>query len=34
VAEPGRMDESLLGMSFLQTLSAFSFVGDELKLRD
>lgn len=34
VAEPGRMDESLLGMSFLQTLSAFSFEGDELKLRD
>jgi aspartyl protease family protein len=34
VAERGRMDESLLGMSFLQTLSAFSFEGDELKLRD
>jgi aspartyl protease family protein len=34
VAEKGRLDESLLGMSFLQTLSSFSFEGDELKLRD
>lgn len=34
VAEQGKLDTSLLGMNFLNTLSAFSFSGDELKLRD
>jgi aspartyl protease family protein len=34
VAERGKLDQSLLGMNFLGSLSAFSFSGDELKLRD
>jgi len=34
VAEQGKLDTSLLGMNFLNTLSTFSFSGDELKLRD
>jgi aspartyl protease family protein len=34
IAERGKLDQSLLGMNFLETLSSFSFVGDELKLRD
>lgn len=34
VAGRGKLDTSLLGMNFLNTLSTFSFSGDELKLRD
>jgi aspartyl protease family protein len=34
VAERGKLDRSLLGMNFLGTLSAVSFSGDELRLRD
>jgi aspartyl protease family protein len=34
VAERGKLDTSLLGMNFLDTLSSFSFGGDELKFRD
>ncbi len=34
VAEPGALDASLLGMSFLETLSAYSVTRDTLELRD
>lgn len=34
VAESGRLDTSLLGMSFLNTLSGFEVRGDRLVLRD
>jgi len=34
IAERGKLEQSLLGMSFLDTLSSVSFAGDELKLRD
>lgn len=34
VAEDGRLDESLLGMSFLSTLDALQMQSDELRLRD
>ncbi len=34
VAEPGALDASLLGMSFLQTLSAYTVTRDTLELRD
>lgn len=34
VAKPGVLSESLLGMNFLTTLSAFEFRGDELYLTD
>jgi len=33
VAEPGALDTSLLGMSFLQTLSAYTVSKDSLELR-
>lgn len=34
VAQPGRLDTSLLGMSYLDTLSGFEVRGDRLVLRD
>lgn len=34
VAEEGRLDESLLGMSFLSTLGSLQMQTDELRLRD
>lgn len=34
IAERGRLDQSLLGMSFLETLSSFTFTGEQLKLKD
>ncbi|MFB9952654.1 TIGR02281 family clan AA aspartic protease [Rhizobium puerariae] len=34
VAEDGRLDESLLGMSFLSTLGSLQMQTDELRLRD
>lgn len=34
VAEPGRLSQSLLGMSFLSTLSFLQMQTDELRLRD
>ncbi len=34
VAEDGRLDESLLGMSFLSTLTSLQMQTDELRLRD
>ena len=34
VLEPGKLSESLLGMSFLETLSSFHMSRDELVLRD
>lgn len=34
VAEPGRLTQSLLGMSFLSTLSFLQMQTDELRLRD
>jgi aspartyl protease family protein len=34
VAQPGRLDTSLLGMSFLDTLSGFEIRGDRLVMRN
>lgn len=34
IAEPGALDGNLLGMSFLSTLSAFSFSGNRLTMTD
>lgn len=34
VAEPGRLDRSLLGMNFINTLSGFDMRGERLILRD
>lgn len=34
VAEPGRLDRSLLGMTFINTLSGFDMRGERLILRD
>lgn len=34
VAEEGRLDQSLLGMSFLETLGSLQMQTDELRLRD
>jgi aspartyl protease family protein len=34
VSEAGRLDQSLLGMDFLNTLSGFSVERDQLTLRD
>lgn len=34
VTEPGRLDQSLLGMSFLETLGSIEITRDELRLRD
>ncbi len=34
VAEPGRLDQSLLGMNFVGTLTGFDVRGDRLILRD
>ncbi|MBX4953430.1 TIGR02281 family clan AA aspartic protease [Rhizobium binae] len=34
VAEDGRLDQSLLGMSFLETLGSMQMQTDELRLRD
>ncbi len=34
IAQPGRLDKSLLGMNFLETLSSVTMAGDELRLKD
>ncbi|MCC5779585.1 TIGR02281 family clan AA aspartic protease [Nitratireductor sp. B36] len=34
VAQPGRLDQSLLGMSFINTLNGFDLRGDRIVLRD
>jgi aspartyl protease family protein len=34
VAENGKLDQSLLGMSFLETLGSMQMQTDELRLRD
>ena len=34
VTEPGRLDQSLLGMSFLETLGSIEITRDELRLKD
>ena len=34
VAGPGKLDQSLLGMSFLGSLGSVEIRGDELRLRD
>jgi aspartyl protease family protein len=34
VAEDGRLDQSLLGMSFLETLGSLQMQTDELRMRD
>jgi aspartyl protease family protein len=34
VAEAGKLDQSLLGMSFLETLGSMQMQTDELRLRD
>ena len=34
VAEPGRLDQSLLGMNFISSLTAFEMRRDEVILRD
>ncbi|MET0748897.1 MAG: TIGR02281 family clan AA aspartic protease, partial [Rhizobium sp.] len=34
VAEDGKLDQSLLGMSFLETLGSMQMQTDELRLRD
>jgi len=34
VTEEGRLDQSLLGMTFLSTLGSFQMQGEELRLRD
>lgn len=34
VAQPGRLDQSLLGMSFINTLAGFELRGDRIILRD
>lgn len=34
IAERGKLDQSLLGMNFLETLTSVTFSNDELRLRD
>jgi len=34
VIEDGKLDQSLLGMSFLSTLGSLQMQSDELRLRD
>jgi aspartyl protease family protein len=34
VAEDGKLDQSLLGMSFLSTLGSLQMQTDELRMRD
>lgn len=34
IAQPGRLDQSLLGMSFINTLDGFDLRGDRIVLRD
>ena len=34
VTEQGRLDQSLLGMSFLETLGSIEITRDELRLKD